>query len=189
MPHFPLSCFPTPYCRLKPFGDTMGGAEAGAAAMGIPCSCCSLCPIQLLQHGLFHWSSSHWMLYLPWTCLFLFSIPCPFLNTFPWRRPNLTWFVQFWGTMGQFFSGTKPGVSSTLTRQSNIIFLQACHHALSMTCFPVLLSSGVTCYGKLSSIFSLHDLPSPCEMNTIIPHKVLTSLTGLYTSMLHLSNL
>lgn len=148
--------------------------------MGVPCSCCSLFPIQLLQHGLSYLSSCHWMLYLPWTCLSLFSIPCPFLNMFPWKRPNLTWLVQFWGTMGQFFWYLVPGVSSTLSRQSNDIFLQACHHALSVTCFSILPSSGVT--------FTIMENYLLFKMNTIIPHKVLTSLTGLYTSMLHLSN-
>lgn len=49
--------------------------------------------------------------------------------------------------LGSVLSGTKPGVSRTgqpLTRQSNDIFPQACHHALSVTCFSSLPSSGVT---------------------------------------------
>lgn len=99
MPHFPLSCFPTPCCRLQPLVRPGVVQKLGLG----PLLLLSMCPTQLLQHGLFHGSSSHWILYLPWTCLSFFSVPCPFLNTFPWRHPNLTWLVQFWSTVGQFF--------------------------------------------------------------------------------------
>lgn len=147
MPHFPLSCFPTHAAGYnQTFWWDHGWCRSWDWCVGVPCSCCSLCPTQLLQHGLFHWSSSCWILYLPWTCLSLFCVPCPFLNTFPWRHTNPTWWAQFWGQCDNFVCD-QAGVSSTgqsLTRQSNDIFPQAHHHALSVTCFSILSSSGVT---------------------------------------------
>lgn len=160
----PPVLFPYPMLQVttRHFGKTMEGTEVGAGSL----TSCFSSPAQLLQHGLFQGSSSHWMLYLPWTRLSFFSVPCPFLNTFPWRHPNLTWLVQFWGSMGQFFSGTKPGVSSTgqsLTRQSKDIFPQAGQHALSVTCFSILPSSGVTL-----TVLENYLLFSPCMVCQVL---------------------
>ena len=100
----PVLVPPSLCCRLHPGFLVRPWAvqELEAGVWGSFCSCCSLCPTQLLQHGLFHRSLFLWVLYLPWPCLSLFSIHCPFLNMFPQRHHKLIWLVQFWGAMCQF---------------------------------------------------------------------------------------
>lgn len=172
--------------------------ELGAGALGSLCFRCSLCSTQLLQHGLFHQSLPLWVLHLPWPCLFFSSIHCPFLNMFPQRHHRLVIVGPVVGCNGSILSSAKPAVSSTeqsltfsCTNKTNNDVLK---HVtmLSVTCFSILSFTCwcyFHCFGKLSSIFLLRDLLSPCEMNTVMPHKALVSITGLYTSTLHLRGL